>query len=541
MRNPSLPAYIAGLALILCSLQCIAQEPSDGSFAFSWGDTYKLPKKHADLGFIGNTTDGYVQIGHRPGKSLSLQKFDPQLHLVSEKTVDLGELPGDYSNEQFARVGNKYFWFFSTWERSEQKERLFVQEYNIRSNTMQGNARELLSSDKLTGITTANGYFSYRTYGKWNFYQSMDSSKMLVQYRKKPEVRDDSKNKDIIGFQVFDGSMNKLWGREIRMPYTEEKMDNADYQVDRQGNVYTLAKVYDGGKARKNAEYHYEILKWSEGQDKATIIPFRFSNKYVNTAMITEDPQGTVMVGGYYSTRKNSANADGFFLLKVDQGSNELVSVKKGVYEFPADVLKQFESRRARRRIEKKDKEDKAEAQNLELRKLVIGSDGSVNAYGEEFFLTVHTYTYMNGRTTSTRTVVRYYYQDILAVQINPEGELDWVRKVPKNQVGAAGRGGMSFKEFSIRNQHYFFFLDNIHNLDLREDQAPDAHADGAGGVLMSVRLDGSGKLSKSLVFDTRKEKKRLSVADFNDVGNNQMIVRARGKKGKSQPALITF
>lgn len=539
MRNPFKMSLVAAVLTFSATLS-YAQPPAGNNFSFSWGDMYKLPKKHQDLGFIGNAGSGYVQLSHRQNKSLVLQKFDAQLHLINEKKATLNNLPKGYISEQFLQVGSKYFWMFSTWERSTQTERLFTQEYDISKNTLVGNAREILSADKLTGDMVMTGFYQYSTSNKWNFFPSFDSSKILIQYRKKPEVRDDSRNKDIIGFQVFDSDMNKIWGREIRMPYTEEKMDNADYQVDREGNIFTLAKVYDDVKKKKSG-YHYEVLRWSQDRQEVQIIPFRLNDKYVNSAVLTEDPQGSVIVGGYYSSKKNAVSADGFFMLKVDASAGELVNVKKGLYEFPAETIKEFEGKRTRKYVDKKEKGDKAEVQNLELRQLNINSDGSVQVFGEEYLHVSYTYTTYNGKFTSQTTVNRYYYSDIFALQINADGDLDWVKKIPKSQKGTAGIGDMSFKEFSYNGQHYFFFLDNARNADIKPSETPVQHIDRAGGVLMAVQIDAAGGMRKAAVYDTREEKRNISVTDFSNVGNNQMIVRTRAKKGKSQVALITF
>src|SRR4051794_39172264 len=110
-------------ALALCAFNpCAthAQPPTGNShITFAWGDEYELPRKHEDLGFIGNSTDGYIQIGHRNRESLTFQKFDNKLHLTTENEADLSSLPRAYANEWFTKLGDNYYWFFSTWDRSE--------------------------------------------------------------------------------------------------------------------------------------------------------------------------------------------------------------------------------------------------------------------------------------------------------------------------------------------------------------------------------------------------------------------------------------
>jgi hypothetical protein len=530
---------LACVALSLITFPIFSNAQDNGSITLSWGDTYELVKKHDDLGFIGDKNNGYLQVGHRQGSSLSFQKFDKNLHLKNENIIDLKNMPNDYQNVSFTNLGSKQYWFFCTWVRSEEKERLFAQEIDVRNANISGPAKEMLSSDKLTGNTVATGFYNFAVVDKWNLYFSFDSSKMLVQYRKRPERRDDSKNNDVIGFHVFDENLQEIWGRDIRMPYSEQRMDNEDYHVDEKGNVYTLAKVYNEDKGpRKKPNYRFEILKWTKDRSLVTKIPFRFTDKFVNAARLTQDAQHHIIVVGYYSSKRGSVSSDGVFTLKLDENTDELSNVMKGTYEFPAAVLKQFESARTQRRIDRKDDDDNAEASDLALRNIIIKADGSIQVYGEEYYV-VQVRT-NNGRGMS-RTDYKYYYNDILAMDIGADGNLKWVVKIPKQQFGYnTGRSGMSFKLFPYKKDNYLFFMDNMKNVDIVPSERPAQHTDGAGGILMAVKINENGQMSKSKVFDVREEKKNLIVSDFSIVGPDQMVVRAHRRR-ESQPAFITF
>lgn len=553
-----LKPFLLGAALVLANpIFSGAQNAEGGHFTFTWGQEYELPKGHADLGFIGNATDGYIQVSHDPRNSMIFQKFDSKLKLTGEKEVELSNLPRGYGNELITELGNTYYWFFSTWDRSEDRETLFAQEIDVRKGTFKGSAREIVSTSKITPAGSGfvwGGYSSRLLYnndeGKWNFNYSFDHSKIMVQYRKKPESRNDHINNDVIGFNVFDDQMKKLWGREIRMPYTEEMMDNEDYSVDSYGNVYVLAKVYDQKRTRdrQRPNHHFEILKWSADKEDVTIIPFRFTDKFVNSAYVTEDANGDIIAGGYYTNRRNSSSTDGVFLLKLDKGSSEMKQVMKGTYPFPANVMKQYESARARRRMERRDEKGDAENANLVLRNIVLKADGSIQLFGEEAYMVVQ--RYRNGYGTGfgyaagggmTTTSYRYYYNDIMAMEIGGDGEMKWIKKIPKEQVGGRGKGGMSFKSFNYKDDTYFFFMDNKKNLDIAKDETPATHQDGMGGIMMSVKIDGNGNVSKNMVFDVREEKLTLDVSRFNKVDHNQMIVRGRAKRRDSQAALVNF
>ena len=60
---------------------------------------------------------------------------------------------------------------------------------------------------------------------EFSFLLSKDRSKLLVQYRKKPEKRNDAISKDQIGMYVFDEDINEISGNELEMPYTEQMME----------------------------------------------------------------------------------------------------------------------------------------------------------------------------------------------------------------------------------------------------------------------------------------------------------------------------
>src|ERR1051325_4989527 len=136
------------LLSVATPLNSFAQKPS-GHIAFQWGEEYELPKRHEDLGFVGNATDGYIQIAHRNRESLSFQKFDASLHLKGEQEVDISNLPRNYVNEFFTQLGDKYYWFFSTYEKSEDKETLFAQEIDLKTGTVKGSAREIVTTSAI--------------------------------------------------------------------------------------------------------------------------------------------------------------------------------------------------------------------------------------------------------------------------------------------------------------------------------------------------------------------------------------------------------
>jgi hypothetical protein len=99
----------------------------------------------------------------------------------------------------------------------------------------------------------------------------------------------------------------------------------------------------------------------------------------------------------------------------------------------------------------------------------------------------------------------------------------------------------MGFKLVTDATGYYFLYLDNKKNMDIEEDEVPKYHVDGAGGQVVVSKLDNAGVITnKELLFDTREEDVMVFPAKFTRINGNQFIGRAKVKKNRYQPLLIT-
>ncbi|MCW3125537.1 MAG: hypothetical protein JWO03_1195 [Bacteroidetes bacterium] len=515
----------------------------------NWGPDYELPKKHEDLGFFGNPTDGYVGISHQRGKDIIVQHFTADLKLTNESEMSMKEFPKNYMIDKIMELDGKYYIFYSTYDDDEI---LWCQELDVKKGEMKGKAKQIANSkNKLSGTLTATGFYQFQTSNKWKFIQSADKSKLVIWYRLKPKEKKDALNNDVIGFWVFDNKLSKLWNKDVTMPYTEKMMDNEDYQVDGAGAVYLLGKIYEeGNKDSKDGHpnYHYELMQYT-GSGKSVSAKFDVGEKYVVDAALIESNKGQIICTGYYSKSKRTQSSDGVFFFTYDEGSRSMKSVYKGFYEFPNDVIKQFETKRSQKKVDKEEEDGKdVEVANLQFRNLDIQDDGSFTLFGEQYHEVTYTRTNSRGGSTST---TRYYFDDIYVMRIGADGDMKWVKKIPKRQVDVSqtsyGYGTymannfranteyLSFYLHTIGKNNYVFYIDNQKNSALSPDQLPAAYAAGARGELICVKIDESGNLSKSSVFDFKEEKLRIMINKFNSVTPNQIIGRAYESHGLFQ------
>ncbi len=502
----------------------------------TWGEEYDMPKHHTNVGFLGNAKDGFVEVLAQGMKSMILKKFSADLKTTGMETVNLDDMPDGAMTETFVTMKNNTWWIYSAWDRDAHMESLHARKMNLKALSVGTDQKLLESPHKLVGGAMV-GFgipIGGMGYGKYNFNFSSDSSKLMVSYTLKPEEKKDSKSYEIDGMFVFDENMKKVNGGEFTMPRTEAMMDNDDYEVDGNGNMYMVSKVYEEerkeSKDKTTPNYHFEIAKYAPGTKKPQIIPFALENGFAKSILLVDDSRGNVYCSGFYSKTVHGPTT-GAFMLKLEAGKTTFSKYQKGYYDFPVDVLKSFESARTQAKIEKKEEQGKdVGSARLTLRDFLIRPDGSVTIVGEEYWMEVY-YTYNNGHMEEHR---KYHYNDIYAMTIDASGALLWVKKIPKTQTGSSGVGGMSYKFFVKGSDMYLFYLDNAKNATLSVENAPAAHTDGLGGILICIKVEASGKDSRTVLFDSREVEKRITPTALHIANSNTLISTAAYKKQRT-------
>jgi hypothetical protein len=476
------------------------------------------------------------------GKHIYMQKLDAK-NLAFVKVNTFEDMPDGYVLENLMLFNNKCYLFFSLWNRDAKTEQLFYREIDFDNASFVGEEKLLFSEQgKISGVLTNSGFYNFSVTDKFDFFTSFDGSKMIVQYRMKPEEKRDALNKDLIGLRVYGPNLSPVWGDVVQMPYTEKEMNNLDYSVDSDGNAYILTTVFDDNttdikkKKEENANYHIELLRVKAftkviEKNKVTV-----GDKFINTVWLYEGPDNSMYCAGFYNNGKSLDNANGIFMFKVGK-EGAIYDIKS--YEIPVEILNQYVSARTQKKNEKKEEKDKAEFEHLELKEFIIEEDGSIILIGEQHYITTRT-TYSS--SGSSRTTYVYHFNDILVTKINASGNLAWMKKLPKKQTHSSSsyrpryQGGMSYTLVKGNDSYYLLFLDNVKNMQLGLDQVPAGHTDGMGGFLTAYKIDkASGQTSKVSVFDTRKVEGialyQFSVDRILQTNPGEFVVEAYMKK----------
>ncbi|MCK6695106.1 MAG: hypothetical protein L6Q97_23785 [Thermoanaerobaculia bacterium] len=451
------------------------------------------------------------------GKDVYLQTFDAKA-MKEVKRNKYNDLPKDFVFEHATWFQDKLYFFYSLLEREkEPTKKMYAREIDFDNSKFMDNGRLLFSIEgKEKDISKPLfGQVSVETAGAFSFHLSKDKSKLLIQYRKAPKVKSDKSNYDVIGMYVFGTDLNLIAGNDIKMPYTEKKMDNVDYTIDSEGNPYLLAKVYKddstkdtkGKGENRKANYFMELFKVDVGNKSVKTTKIEVKDNFIKDSWIYEGDENTIYCAGFYNKMaggfNRGDNADGLFLIRLNKDGG---MADKNFYEIPLEVLNQYTKAGGKPVKEKKEKDDKAEFDYLELVELVIQKDGSILIIGEQSYLEV---------STSQRGVSYYtlHRNDMLISKINPDGQLAWMKKLPKRQAGNINSKSLGFKRLSYDGAHCLFFVDNDKNLNLGLNERPARHIEGLGGFLTAYIIDDqSGTVQKKMVLNPAKLKNGMEV-----------------------------
>ncbi len=482
------------------------------------------------------------------GGLVIIQKWNSlTLNEISRKEYkDFGK---GFEYEGLREFNGKYYLFYSIWDRGAFNEQLFVREIDFDKGTFKEKGKLLFKVDGKLATAVGRGMGAVYLYGiplgvkgKFNIQSSSDRSWILIQYRRKPENIRDKKNYDVIGLNAFDDSMNEIYRKEVNMPYTEYKMDNIDYTIDNAGNAHLLALVYDGENRKRfdkegNVMYHLELFTVLPDSEMLKVVPIEIEGKSITELVMFNTSKGDVLCAGYYSYgSKSNSSVGGVILFKVDM-NGDITELK--TYDIPLEVVNMFRSDKERAKNEKKSEKGNVEMVEMGIDRLMVYDDGGILLTGEQHFVQQHTRVDAKGRVSHYYT---YHYNFIFNARIDGNGEIQWMNKLGKVQVGQRGRGDMSYAYVAGDGHHYYLFLDNIKNADLELNEKPATHADGKGGYFTSYKLnDESGEISKVPTFNMR-DVNGLSVSQF---GVNRIIPVGPGLfcvevyKGRKQDVMI--
>lgn len=462
-------------------------------FQYECGNPY--PVVDAAIKSYASKDGNVVSFKMSRGK-VTIQKFSGAK--LSQESIKVYEdFPKGTVYEDDLETENFVYLLFSVWDKANKTEQLYVRAINLKTGEFENEGERVIAVEgKVTG---GDG-------NKFKLATSFDNKNLLIYFRKKPESRNDKINKDVIGLYVFNTDLKQVWGKDVEMPYTEARMNNIDYTVDSDGSVHILTEVMKEGETRRydrddNPNFDYQLVSVSESGVDVNASEVDVQGKYVTQVNFFEGKNNSLLIAGFYGN-KRGIQVDGIFYCTLNKSGGQ-ADFKS--FEIPTELIKQYMSQRNQDKMDRK--EDKGKdlgMTSMRLRELFIEDDGSILFASEKYYMVSYTDT-KTGQTTYT-----HYYEEMLAGKIDKNGELIYMKKLPKKQISGRTyspiyRGSLGYRLVDSKTYYYFMFLDNVKNIELQENKVPERHVDGKGGFLTAYQINKeTGAVRKLSILDTR-------------------------------------
>lgn len=495
------------------------------------GPEYLEKRTDIPASIFGFDQNGFYMLQHRATARMYgipmnkeenyLKAFDLDLRPVMERTLELMTDEKKETPEIAILVGGKIQLFSSVDIPKERKMKFMVREVDTKTLTIPAKGKVFSE-------------YSYEGYPRdkemvLNFEYSRDSSKILFYH----QLPNKNGSPERFSVKLFSGEMIPLWEKEFELAYKEGLFSIEDFLVSNDGNVFILGKNFrDVGKAKVDGKpnYDFRILSLNPSTDKPDEFVLDIPDKYLLDTHLGVLPNQQLVCSGVYGDKLGysvKSGPKGFFHLTIDAST---MALRKQSYKDIA--LSMFEEND----LSSRPSRGLGTSPSLfryDFEDLVVRADGGGVLIGEEQYVVSNTYTTSNGRTYTTYT---YYHNDILILNISPDGEIEDAVKIPKVQVQGSSNSLLSYTSGVTDKKIVFLFNDATANLKAAPGTkvaryAPSLSANQNSSVVM-VSYDGNQMSKREAITNGLEAGSYFSAFISRQISKDKMLlVFAKGTK----------
>ncbi len=484
------------LGFLACILFVFGQGTSS-KFDIKWGQTVKINKKFIfeDVITIDEKNNIHVLYAEYSrffpsGVKYHSAKIGSSLNLIQQKELNLNLDGQIISLSKIVESGGNPHFFFTASDNKAKIKSIYLYIYNPENLS--------LSNGKLIARFSFEGYKKSRG-GEFRVSYSENRNHLLVFYSLPFEDKDPER----FGVIVLDKDLNEEWKNEFTLKYTSDRFVVQDVFVANNGEMNITAKKYnDKASALKRDPrfYNYVLLNTMNSGTEMAENEISLKDYYISDMAADVNSAGDIICSGFITEKAKSQSIKGVFYITIDQ-STGLIETKT-VKEFDFDILTYGMSERQQNKAETKISKGKdVEMPGFVFRDFIIKQNGGALLTAEEYYVWVSTTT--DPRTGATTTSYHYYYNEIIVIDINPDGSINWVTIVPKLHYSMNDFGFYSSYFIATRSDKvYLMFTDHIENLkNLTPKQRVTATRNLKKKYVAIVTIDNRGKWTKEMLF----------------------------------------
>lgn len=494
---------------IVCIL--IAGTLSGQKFSVQIGPEFKIDR---DMDFWGHlhsdATGHYILLteGNRgmfSYKSFTpvLQKYDRAFNLSFFREIKVDEDNVQFDNMLYA--GQKFV--LCTSQNDKKADKMTY------AATIVGLDGKAGSTQKIASVSY-DGRNNEPNYTIWRI--SEDTSKILLAAG---ADHDDDDIKSRINLAVLDNKLNKIWNKSIVLPYSQERLSVRSWTIANDGQVYMLGKVYDEGSNRESKKkngkrrpaYKMIIFRFDATGEKPKELILGLQDKFVTDMTFKLAPNNDLYCTGFYSNDTRGVIQGVFFTHINSQTGQADVANRR---ELSALEIAGFDTQ--------KDKSgDQGLDSNFDFNRLVLRDDGGIVVTAEQQYVTTTTSMSGTGMTTTTY----YTNNEIFVTSIAPDGDIEWVRMIPKKQTFANTNYFNGYMLMVSDNNMYFLYNEDEDNIGKPLSAKAKRISSFRDAVAGLVTVTSDGRMDRRKIFDSKEDADALMVpADGVQISTNELF-----------------
>ena len=481
-------------------------------------------------GIIGFDETGLYALKYKGYYKYEIHHFDEKLAYTKDKKIILKDGKVETDFKYITNVNNKMYIFSSFLNQKKKKKYLFVQTVNKKTLVPNNDMKKVAEIDFSENSKFNSGYF--------NFQLSNDSTKLLV-YNDLPY---NPKEREKFGLTVLNKHMDLLWEKNVTLPYNDDLFDITSFKVDNNGNSYILGKKYEDTKKEKkdnNPNYNFLVLSYTNNGTTFNEYPVNLGDKYITDMEISVNDNKDIICGGFYTTvdrgqnnifTNPQRNIEGSFFFKVDGESKTIKN--QSFQKFDISFITEYMKENKKEKLEEKAEENETiELPHYELKDIIMKDDGGAVLIAEQNYF--RSYTVSNLGVSQTNYI--YDYNDIIVVNIAPNGEILWSKKIPKSQHSVNDEGYWSSFALSVVGDNlHFIYNDNPENLTYDgTSRLKPVRFNNSSTVVVLLTLDKDGNQTKEALFNNKDIDIIIRPKVSEQISKNEMILF--GQRGKKQ------
>ena len=455
------------------------------------------------------------------GQDCFIEHFDNKMNQTKSEELIITDKNGEERDYEFiVHMNNTLYVFSSIENKKTDKVNLYAQTINkktLRPNNDSRKIAEINYADKGSG-----------SFGDFQFNISKDQTKLMIHYLLPAK----KKEKEKIALIVLDKELGLLWEKKCTLPYLEELFDDERYRIDNDGNAYILGVVYKEkalAKRKGKPNYKYQLISYKDKGETYSEYPIELAGKFITDMQIAINDKNDIICAGFYSNI-GTFSINGSYFLNINGSNGEIVN--KSFKAFDLEFITQNMTEREANKVKKKEEKGKdVELSEYDLDDIILRDDGGAILVGEQFYIVAHTYSSSNG---ASYTTYHYNYNDIIVINISPEGQIEWAKKIPKEQESIDDGGTYSSYAMSVFGDKMFFiFNDNPKNLTNTGDGKLKNYNPNRESIVALVAMDSDGKYKKEALYKMKRSDVLIRPKLSKQISEDEMIIF--GKKGKMQ------